>query len=45
MNKELDQRDDELIDLGSVTDETHGGPLGAFPDSPDPRAPLGIIVD
>lgn len=45
MDKKLENRDDELIDLGAVTDETHGGPAGIFPDSPQPRAPLGILVD
>lgn len=45
MDKELDYRDDELIDLGAATEETHGGPPGHFPDAPQPRTPLGILVD
>ena len=45
MDKVLDYRDDEMIDLGAATEETHGGPVGIFPDAPQPRAPLGILVD
>ncbi len=45
MNKELDHRDDELIDLGSVTEETHGFLDGDIEDTPLPRRPLGILAD
>lgn len=45
MKKELDYRDDELIDLGAVSQETHGFIPGNVDDEPQLRAPLGIIVD
>ena len=45
MKKELDYRDDELIDLGAVTDETHGGLPGNDPDFAQPKSVIGILVD
>lgn len=45
MDKELTYRDDELIDLGAVTEETHGSNENIAPDGVQPRQPLGIVVD
>lgn len=45
MNKELDHRDDELIDLGAVTEETHGSSDGFDTDGLQKRIVLGFLVD
>lgn len=45
MGKEPNYRDAELIDLGTVTEETHGSNENIAPDGVQPRQPLGIVVD
>ncbi len=45
MKKELEHRDDELIDLGAVTAETHGSNDGILPDGVQPRKQIGIVTD
>lgn len=45
MNKNLENHDDVLIDLGAVTEETHGSNENIAPDGVQPRQPLGIVVD
>lgn len=45
MGKEQNYRDDELIDLGAATAETHGSNDGALPDGVQPRKQIGIVTD
>lgn len=45
MNKEQDYGDVELIDLGAVSEETHGFIPGSVEDTPLPRLQLGMIAD
>lgn len=45
MKKELDYRDDELVDLGAATAETHGSNDGTLPDGVQPRKQIGIVAD
>ena len=45
MDKEPNYRDAELIDLGTVNEETHGSNENIAPDGVQPRQPLGIVVD
>lgn len=45
MEKKLDHRDDELIDLGSVTEVTHGTNVSDDPDGIQPRLKSGIVND
>ena len=45
MKKEIDYRDDELIDLGAVTEETHGSNDGFDTDGLQKRIVLGFLVD
>ncbi|MFT4054926.1 MAG: hypothetical protein QM681_10500 [Novosphingobium sp.] len=37
--------EDEPIDLGAVTDETHGDGGDIVPDLPQARSQTGILVD
>lgn len=45
MEKELNYSDDELIDLGAITDETHGSIDGFDSDGLQKRLVLGFLVD
>lgn len=45
MDKELNLHDEELIDLGAVTDETYGAIEGFDSDGLQKRLVIGFLVD
>lgn len=45
MDKELNNHEDEVIDLGAVTEETHGSIDGFDSDGLQKRLVIGFLVD
>ncbi|MDE8652261.1 benenodin family lasso peptide [Novosphingobium album (ex Liu et al. 2023)] len=45
MNQDREHDEEDLIDLGAVTSETHGNFGTVQPDSPQNRIQLGVLAD